>query len=1229
MSLRIFSSFSEKLLKRNLDSENFHFVVNYYNIRIKLAAILIAALLAFSCGGGGGGGGGMVAFAPSEGGAATPHNGGDAGGWGKGTQTGPGLDPQGSNSFEEESGLLITQMAALENITTVRIELTINGVPQPAIIADATTTKDVLPRIGPNDTVSGTAYINLSNGPTRVALLEETHVELGKALPFKVPYYYRCVNSSGTEIVPSTEYFSRDGINLSDHTTENMAGWLCTNDGTMHNGNYVSGVRGDITLTPVYNAPDCTITVTPPGTAIETASDSGIYKITNISDSFGFVVGLSDGTSFPAGTSTTWQINGTAFSGTSPETCGAAPDDVGITEASIGSNATNASTMTINCLINIPGEPQAAVTKTIKVFKKIDMPTTFSIDVTAPATASEDTAATGKYAVTAPADTFTFAASLSGGATFPTGTVFNWTINAGGTTITKTGQSVTVAPSSGAALSTIYASPTSWTISCAISHPDMANATAPSDTKTISLYKENPLKMTVGTPSTGTSYSGDIYKITDMSNTFSFEPTEEDGSPLPAAETSFQWYVGGNLVSGEMSYTFYAPPTTLGLDEATMGTNQTNATPVEVKCVVTRPSGNSVPVVKTIKVFKPVTLPTSFDVTVTAPSTAGTSEPYAVYSNTDSFTFAAAPSGGGSFPTGTKFSWTITGGSSTATRSNLSTASVSIPASEFGTIGTTSASPTTLTATCTIDHADKLNAAQNDDTTAQVYKFTIPAFTITFTPADGSYNTDKSNTTSAVPVYAMTDTTSSFTIKAVPTAGTFPDGTKFSWTVNGYTMNGGTQHGDTLSDLTFSSIGLSNLSTSSASPTSFGITCTAHDDHNPVLVTKNADAKTVKVWKVPTLPSFTISTTAPDSVAGTGSPYGLFSMSDEFTFNAVPSGGAVFPQGTVFKWEANGTVIYEQTATTALTTATCKASATAMGLTASTIGTTSSTANDITIICTVSHPDSGVPVQVSPGINERADISVYKVTIPDDCAVSVQTAPSGSTATGNTYKLSSPTGSFKFKVDSLSGAGSDIIENSICNWSITKQDGSAFVPTATTSEVTVSLADLGFSTANLPTTAAAAQAVTASCTITNPSIPGESQSATSITVNIYLVLELPEFAVQLTSGPSMKTFSGFVPGVTDYQAYDLNANQSFSFEAVPTSGSFPDGTTFEWKVVSPQGINPSTVQTNATTTKTYMTYDFPSGMALPNQSTTYQVHCIATFNGTSKDRSKSLPFGKD
>ena len=633
------------------------------------------ALALYACGGGGGGGGGAVSnWHKNESGDL--HNTSGNGGWGKGNTTGSGFDPNASSTPDESSELLFSQMAAFDNISSIRIELVINNVAQEPIFADATTTTDVLPEIKPEYKVSGTAYIYLLDGSVRVAQLEETHPEIKKPLPFKVPYYYTCLDSSGGAITAGT-YYSRDGIDLSG-VADNTIGWLCETDGTMYNGNFVSGVRGDITLSPVYDAPNCVITVTPPGTATETAS--GIYEITNLSNSFSLLVALADGTSFPTGTTTSWQVNGTPITnGTTPETCSAAPDDVGITEATIGSNAANASTMTINCIINIPGEPQAATTKTIKVFKKIDLPTTFSIDVTAPSTASEDSITADKYAVTAPADPFTFAASLSDGTTVPTGTVFNWTINAGGTSITKTGQSFTLAPSSGAALSTIYDSPTIWNIACAISHPDMANATAPSVSKPINLYQVNPPAMTVTKPGTATETATGIYKIVNMTDTFTFEATESDGSPLPAATTSFQWYVDGSPVAGETSYIFNASPTVLGLSEGTIGTNQTNATSVEVKCVVTRPNGDA-PAVKTIKVFKQPVLPDFTISAVPAASsydaannvTSGGVTTYALTSLNGTIDIEAT---GATFPVGTTFDWTVYG--TTLTTQHGSTISMS------------------------------------------------------------------------------------------------------------------------------------------------------------------------------------------------------------------------------------------------------------------------------------------------------------------------------------------------------------------------------------------------------------------------------------------------------------------------------------------------------------------------------------------------------------------------
>ena len=178
------------------------------------------------------------------------HNDGGAGGWGNGATTGPGLDGSSSDfSIGGSDNLLISQMAALDNVTNVRIELTINGVAQEPIIADTTTTKDVLPKITPEDTVSGTAYINLSDGTTRTAQLDATQTSSGKVLKFKVPYKYSCSNENGT--LASGTYFARDGIDLSAYTDSTIAGWFCQQDNSLHKGSFVTGVRGDITLVAV------------------------------------------------------------------------------------------------------------------------------------------------------------------------------------------------------------------------------------------------------------------------------------------------------------------------------------------------------------------------------------------------------------------------------------------------------------------------------------------------------------------------------------------------------------------------------------------------------------------------------------------------------------------------------------------------------------------------------------------------------------------------------------------------------------------------------------------------------------------------------------------------------------------------------------------------------------------------------------------------------------------
>ena len=228
----------------------------------------------------------MVAFAPTEGGTATPHNGGDASGWGTGNQTGNGFDPEGQSIEDAEAGPLISQMAALD-VSTVDIRLNINNVEQPLIVADETTPKSVLPKIKPGTKVHGSAVIHLQDGTARTAYLDETEAALHGVLKFKVPYNYTANDLSGTQVASGT-YFARDGINLAAQTVDPIAGWQCAEDGTTHYGSYVTGVRGDITLNAVLGDGAPVLTATASQNVLyarATSSDTATITITNVTGS--------------------------------------------------------------------------------------------------------------------------------------------------------------------------------------------------------------------------------------------------------------------------------------------------------------------------------------------------------------------------------------------------------------------------------------------------------------------------------------------------------------------------------------------------------------------------------------------------------------------------------------------------------------------------------------------------------------------------------------------------------------------------------------------------------------------------------------------------------------------------------------------------------------------------------------------------------------------------------
>ncbi len=209
--------------------------------------LFIFAIIA-SCGGGGGGGGGAVSFSPDS---NMPHNGGDAGGWGTGAQTGGGFG--GSNIGDDNTTLLIGQIAALD-VENINIVLYVNGERFEINNVTETTTKEVLPEMSVGDIVYGTAYISVAgeNDP-REAPLDQTTIGFDTSLKFKVPYNYTIVESDLPAPVSGT-YFARNGIDMSSYTAGNKVGWKCTySDGTTTDcySALVTGVRGDVTLTSI------------------------------------------------------------------------------------------------------------------------------------------------------------------------------------------------------------------------------------------------------------------------------------------------------------------------------------------------------------------------------------------------------------------------------------------------------------------------------------------------------------------------------------------------------------------------------------------------------------------------------------------------------------------------------------------------------------------------------------------------------------------------------------------------------------------------------------------------------------------------------------------------------------------------------------------------------------------------------------------------------------------
>lgn len=409
-----------------------------------LSIILIAGLLFVACGGGGGG----AASASLPDSEYTTHN---HGGWGGGGSSGGSSGGGTGGEVEIQGGTSLTVTG-----------YTFNGTTYP----DLTSLTRAMDAAG----ATGQFYISFTvAGESTPRTARVTKTDEG----FSVEHQYKATLSTG-EIIT---YYANDGINLSSQTTGTIVGWKCNENGITYTGSHIRGVSGDIHLAPVYN---WILDVGAPGSATDMGGD--VYKITDFTTGFLFEAKVADGTPIQNVETCTWTVNSTNLSETNT-LCTITPSSMGLSASNIGTNATNATPVTITCNVTVAGAAPQPVTKTIKLYKEPVLP---SFDLVDSINASPDNKT---YEVNSLTQALSFYMFSAGPLEFPSGTQIVWTIKRNGTTVAEqTGDHCSItAAGMGFNSSTLPASASAATsspvtIECTATHPDVAGGQSASAT---------------------------------------------------------------------------------------------------------------------------------------------------------------------------------------------------------------------------------------------------------------------------------------------------------------------------------------------------------------------------------------------------------------------------------------------------------------------------------------------------------------------------------------------------------------------------------------------------------------------------------------------------------------------------------------------------------------------------------------------------------------------------
>ncbi|MBR4825275.1 MAG: hypothetical protein IKZ86_10775, partial [Spirochaetaceae bacterium] len=787
-----------------------------------------------------------------------------------GNQTGGGM---GGTSIEEANATLLLGQSAALSYQKVDIDLIVNGEHFAINNVTATTTTDVLPKIPIGASVSGTATIYLADGTTRVAQLEMTEIGLHNNLVFKVPYNYTCYNLTGSQVATGT-YFSRDGIDLSSVTTDSMAGWQCIQDGTIHNGSYVTGVRGDIQLYAVPAAGAAILTAIPDKTELvagtSTASDyTATITITNaasiplITTNSSLIyndppmLDNSDPTKYTVDLHLAGGSNAAMFD-----------DDTTVTATiAVGSDSRDV-TFTLKNKYTVEIQDTAGNAVELGTFMQ-GSPLTFAAAESA--SSSVGMIPNGREAVA-----FKYGSSR----------VLYKNASAGATSVTVSSSTFT-----GLTSRTIYLEPVldfTW------SYTSGGNTSVTVQDGTSS----NPYILRFnGTPGEDrllfgiTEYVGPLSTTTNAGTKLNVQGTQA----APMIEL-------GSITDADI--------TNAGVPYTVTVTDQGTGATKDIYVKVTKP-----PVIPDFTIQ--ITPPTSHVGTKGDPSNGK----YALVNLSDTFEFTPVPAVGTSFPDGTTFVWTVLVGSASPQTLTPNTAvgeSCSKSPADLGltdaVIGRSLTTATSISVSCTAINSDPSVSSKSatnlpSDTVYAFLLYTLPAFTISAAPT--SYDANNTSISGGVTTYALTSASTSIDLTATSSGAAFPAGTTFDWTVDTISLTGDAQH-DSTESVNPNAMGIT-LSSSSATPTSIVITCTAKNanataDLDATDFTLKLFLLTIPAYKITIIPPAGISTkTVGDNTIYLLTEDEFDNANKKFKLKVEPKNpGDSFPIGTSLDWTLMG-----------------------------------------------------------------------------------------------------------------------------------------------------------------------------------------------------------------------------------------------------------------------------------------------------------------------------------